>query len=116
MTTAPRTNPFADLSDFEAKPATSPATAVEPAAIERVAEDNGFPSRQAVRSSKPVAPVRKRGRRYVTGRNQQINIKASAASIQRLYKIADDRHLPLGEVLELALDALEGQGTGTRKA
>ncbi len=114
MTTA-RTNPFADLSDFEAKPATAPAAPIEPAVIERVAEDNGFPSRQAVRA-KPIAPARKRGRRYTTGRNQQINIKASAASIQRLYKIADDRHLPLGEVLELALDALEGQGTGTRKA
>ena len=114
MTTA-RTNPFADLSDFEAKPATSPATPIEPAVIERVAEDHGFPSRQAARAGKPAPLASKRGRRYTTGRNQQINIKATSASIQRLYKIADARHLPLGEVLELALDALDGQGTVTSK-
>jgi len=46
-------------------------------------------------------------RRYRTGRNQQINIKATAQVIERLYKLADARHVPLGELLEQALDALE---------
>jgi hypothetical protein len=106
-----RANPFADLSDFEPKPASSSTAAVRPAALEQVAEDNGFPSRQP-KNSGTVAqetPHRRPGRRYTTGRNQQINIKATAAVIERLYQIADTRHLPLGQVLEMALEALERQ-------
>jgi hypothetical protein len=80
-----RANPFTDLSDFEPKPASSSTAAVRPAAIEQVAEDNGFPSRQPKNS-------------------------ATAAVIERLYRSADTRHLPLGQVLEMALEALERQG------
>jgi hypothetical protein len=55
-----------------------------------------------------VPPARHRpGRRYKTGRNQQINIKATPEAIERLYKMADARRVPLGELLERALDALE---------
>ncbi len=51
---------------------------------------------------------RKRPRRtYTTGRNQQINFKATPATIERFYRIADEKKLPLCETLELALDALE---------
>jgi hypothetical protein len=39
--------------------------------------------------------------------DQQINIKATAKVIERLYKITDARRVPLGELLEQALDALE---------
>ena len=46
-------------------------------------------------------------RRYRTGRNQQINIKATPQVIERLYKMADAKRVPLGELLEQALDALE---------
>jgi hypothetical protein len=106
-----RANPFADLSDFEPKPASSSTAAVRPAALEQVAEDNGFPSRQPNPNAKAEqeTPHRRPGRRYTTGRNQQINIKATAAVIERLYRIADTRHLPLGQVLEMALEALERQ-------
>jgi hypothetical protein len=107
-----RANPFTDLSDFEPKPASSSTAAVRPAALEQVAEDNGFPSRQPKPSTTAAqeTPHRRAGRRYTTGRNQQINIKATAAVIERLYQIADTRHLPLGQVLEMALEALERQG------
>jgi Arc/MetJ-type ribon-helix-helix transcriptional regulator len=57
-------------------------------------------------NTEPPAPARS-GRRYKTGRNQQINIKATPQVIERLYKIADARRIPLGELLEQALDALE---------
>jgi hypothetical protein len=101
-----RANPFADvgsLPTFEPKPKPSKPVAREP--IEQVAEASGFPSRQAVR-----APTRKRvGRRYKTGRNQQINIKATSQVIERLYQMADARREPLGELLEKALDALQKQ-------
>ena len=101
----PRANPFADIEKlpvFEPKPKASGSVANEQ--IDRIAEANGFPSRQAVR-----APTtrRKAGRRYKTGRNQQINIKATAQVIDRLYKMADAKRVPLGELLERALDALE---------
>jgi len=46
-------------------------------------------------------------RRYTTGRNKQINIKAMDETIKRLYQMADERGVPLGVLLEQALDALE---------
>lgn len=45
--------------------------------------------------------------RHRTGRNQQLNIKATAETIERFYKLADQRRVALGELLEQALDALE---------
>jgi hypothetical protein len=99
-----RANPFSDietLAAFEPKP-----TAPRPVAndqVDKIAEASGFPSRQDAR---PPALARS-GRRYKTGRNQQINIKATPQVIERLYKIADARRVPLGELLEQALDALE---------
>ena len=116
-----RANPFGDLGDFtpaQAKP--KPDLAV----IDQVAEANGFPSRKpsapsavqptVVSPSLPVssnqAPIRKQ-RRYTTGRNKQVNIKATDETIQRLYRLADDRNVPLGELLEQALNALEAAAT-----
>jgi antitoxin ParD1/3/4 len=54
----------------------------------------------------PPAPARS-GRRYKTGRTQQINIKATPQVIERLQKMAHARRVPIGELLEQALDALE---------
>jgi hypothetical protein len=99
-----RVNPFVGLSDpppFETKP--KKATPVAEQTITRIADDNNFPSRQAAR---PTAPRRK-PRRYRTGRNQQLNIKATNETIEKFIKAADDRHVPLGELLRLALDSLE---------
>lgn len=107
-----RANPFEDLSDFEPTPAAKP---VPVAAIEEIAEQAGFPSRKpraakvaATKVSAPIAvePVRA-VRRYTTGRNRQINIKATDATIERLYRLADERGVPLGALLDQALDALE---------
>jgi len=101
-----RANPFADveqLPTFTAKP--KAARSVPAEQIEQIAEATGFPSRQAARPAVRRTPRR----RFKTGRNQQINIKATAEVIERLYKLADTRHVPLGELLEQALDALENQ-------
>lgn len=102
---------FLNLSDFEAKPAGKP---VAPAAIDQIAEESGFPSRKArggsstVESPAPQTPEPSRSaRRYTTGRNRQINIKAKPETIDRLYRLADERRVPLGALLEDALDALE---------
>ncbi|WP_434403960.1 hypothetical protein [Sphingobium sp. DN12] len=57
----------------------------------------------------PVAPPVRQPRRHVTGRNRQINIKATEETISELYRIADAMNLPLGAVLEQALAALDHQ-------
>src|ERR1017187_2607458 len=101
-----RVNPFADLGaplpSFTTKPKRE--RLVEEAAIVRLAEDNNFPSR-------PAAKTRKRSGQnqptYTTGRNRQFNMKATPETVERFYKIADARRLPLCELLEHALDALE---------
>ena len=106
-----RANPFGDLGDFTTKSTPKP---VEPHQIERLAADNGFPSRQPVADKQAPAvaapastPAR---RRYVTGRNRQINLKASDETIARFYRLADERQVPLAELFELAVAALEEQG------
>jgi hypothetical protein len=54
--------------------------------------------------------LRRKRRVYTTGRNRQFNIKATAETVERFYKLADEHDVPLGELLELALYALEGAG------
>ena len=103
-----RVNPFAGLSDpppFPTKPKKETPVAEE--AIARIADDNNFPSRQAPKA--PPVPRRK-PRRYKTGRNQQLNIKATGETIERFLKAADSRNVPLGEMLKQALDVLDGAG------
>jgi len=103
-----RVNPFANLEDvpvFEPKP--KKLTPVAPEVVERISEDNKFPSRQA---PKPAKEARRKGRKYTTGRNQQFNLKAKGVTIERFHKLAHDRKVALGALLELALDALERAG------
>ncbi|WP_420146229.1 hypothetical protein [Sphingobium sp.] len=123
-----RANPFGDLDDFGSDNGAKPVPAD---AIEKIAQSSGFPSRKAgaakadetanwtgetaspspapatptVAASQPV----RQPRRHVTGRNRQINIKATEETIEELYRIADAMNLPLGAVLEHALAALDRQ-------
>jgi hypothetical protein len=104
-----RVNPFADLTtplpSFTIK--TKKEKPVEEESIARIAAENNFPSRQAPKNSRE--PKRKR-RVYTTGRNRQFNIKATAETVERFYKMADERKVPLCVLLEEALDALERAG------
>jgi hypothetical protein len=106
-----RMNPFENLDDFTPKASTQPPNRVEKAQIERLSQENGFPSRQPRKLTGEEGTKR---RRYTTGRNQQINIKATAETISRLYRIADQKNVPLGEILDRALDALEHAETGSK--
>ena len=103
-----RVNPLDDLSDFQPKQASeSHRKPVEPVVIEKLAVDNGFPSRQPTAATATGTDSdRKKRRRFTTGRNQQINIKATNETIEKLYATADEMGLPLGEVLARALEAL----------
>lgn len=113
-----RANPFGDLDDFAPQGAPKPVPAT---AIDEIAEASGFPSRKAAapkgpKKAEPVAknlspspstpPPARQPRRRTTGRNRQINIKATEETIETLYRIADEMDLPLGAVLERALEAL----------
>lgn len=98
-----RVNPVGNLDDFT--PAAKPAKPVVREQIEKLSQETGFPSRQAAPAA--PAPANTRARRYTTGRNQQINIKATAETIARLNRYADENRMPLGEVLRVAMDSLE---------
>ena len=104
-----RVNPFASLADpppvFSTK--SRREKPVEEETIARIAEQHNFPSRQAPKAPKAE---RRKQRRYRTGRNQHLGIKATAETLERFYKAADERHVPFGELLRLALDALDRAG------
>ena len=105
-----RVNPFGDLDDFAPAPKSKPAKEVQKEAVDQVAAENGFPSRQPTKHPAPTfdsPPAVKAQRRYRTGRNQQINLKATTETIEHLYCVADRLGVPLGEVLARALAALE---------
>lgn len=121
-----RANPFGDLAtDFA--PAPQAKKPIQAAAIDSIAEANGFPSRQAPKprasrqttregASKPAPPMPPASdqsvrpvRRYTTGRNQQLNLKASSETISTFYRLADELDVPLVEVLEQAVAALDAQ-------
>jgi hypothetical protein len=106
-----RVNPFENLSDefpLKSKNQIKKSVENEKELIDRIAEDNNFPSRQATHKEDTVliAPV-KQQRRYRTGRNQQLNIKATEQTINKFYHLADKENITLGELLERALDAFE---------
>ena len=102
-----RKNPLAsllDTSSFQTKPLR--AQPVPSEEIERIAEHRNFPSREAPKTTKRS----RQQRRFRTGRDQHIGIKATEQTRDRFYKMADGRNVPLGELLRLALDALERAG------
>src|SRR5437016_4974125 len=103
-----RVNPFENLTEmptFATK--TKSEKPVQTEMIDRVARENNFPSRQAMKSPNST---RRKPRVYRTGRNQHVGIKATAETVERFYKAADERNVPLGELLRLGLDALERAG------
>jgi hypothetical protein len=109
-----RVNPFANLADppvFSPKPRKEKP--VEEEEITRISEQNNFPSRQAAKSSNAV---RRNPRIYRTGRNQQFNAKATPETIQRFYKLADEKRVPLGEMLKQGIDALDAIGALSKLA
>jgi hypothetical protein len=107
-----RANPFGDLGDFTPAPSKPKA---DRAVIDQVAAEHGFPSRQPAKPvtsvSAPDVPLRAKeqlpSRRRTTGRSEQVNIKTTFAAKKRLMEISVERDMPLGEILEQALEALE---------
>jgi hypothetical protein len=110
-----------DLSGFEPTPTIPAKPKVEKEVVRQISEANNFPSRAPAQKPKPATPRPARRRR--TGRNVQINIKATPETIARFTALADKHKLVFGELLDRALDALEqstaqkaGEGAPQRSA
>jgi hypothetical protein len=108
-----RTNPFANINQDPPVFTTKPKTAkpVDEETIVRLAEEHKFPSRQVAKSTRTE---RRKPRIHRTGRNVQFNAKATMETINKIYKLADERKVPLGELLKLAVEALEREGEPSR--
>lgn len=116
-----------DLSAFTPKPAHKPKP-INKDAIRTVAETRGFKSREpeAQRTAPAPAPqlvpapqpvlVTRPPRRYVTGRNRQLNLKVTEGAADKFYALADANHWVLGEAFEMAIEALERQMQSSEKA
>jgi hypothetical protein len=112
-----RVSPFGDLDDFQPR---SPASRTDDGIIDKIAEASNFPSR-APRAERvevvpeqgaaevPAASSIRSQRRYRTGRNQQLNIKASKETVDQFYALADAFGEPLGVVFERAVKALRDE-------
>jgi hypothetical protein len=93
-----------DVSGFSPKETVTPT--VRPEQVRAVSEAANFQSREPPRDM-PAEPPRREPRRYRTGRNIQLNIKARAGAIEAFYAIADRKGWVLGETFERAVAALE---------
>jgi hypothetical protein len=76
--------------------------------VRTVSEAAQFQSREPRRGPTPATSKRE-PRRYRTGRNIQLNIKARADAIEAFYAIADEHGWVLGETFERAIGALQQQ-------
>jgi hypothetical protein len=96
-----------DLSRFT--PRTTDLSAPEIEQVRDVSAAAGFPNRDPVRPAAPsfrsVAPIAER-HYYRTGRDTQFNTKVRAETKAAYVAIAMEDAVPLGKVLEDALDAL----------
>ncbi len=95
-----------DVSGFAPRAAAAEKRIVLPEQVKAVSEAASFVSREPKGQSEPADAWRREARRYRTGRNMQINIKAQAGTIERFYKIADKQGWVLGETFERAIAAL----------
>lgn len=94
-----------DVSGFEPKKI-NPKAPVPAEVVRSVAEEANFVSREPVKSRKARAQ-KKEQRRHRTGRNVQVNIKASQATVDRFNAIVEAQDWVTGYVLERGVAALE---------
>jgi hypothetical protein len=103
-----------DVSEFKPKPPAAvvehPATAAEQ--VRAVSETVHFRSRDP--KPAPAPPPRREQRRYRTGRNVQLNIKARTGAIEAFYEITEREKWVLGETFERAVEALKRELESSR--
>jgi hypothetical protein len=110
MTTPPQRASFLDSEDAldvsGFTPKTVPRDAASQEQIRAVSEAAHFQSREPKSLPTSASPGRREPRRYRTGRNTQLNIKARTEAIDAFYTIADKQGWVLGETFERAIEAL----------
>jgi len=84
-------------------------------ALAAVASRNGFPA--AVPPSAPIAPPvadesQRRRQRQPTGRDHQFNVRLRKDTLDFIYAQANERNIPIAQVIEEATDALRRQQNG----
>ena len=94
-----------DVSGFA--PRAAGRSAVKPEQVRAVSEAAQFQSREPRSDAAPATLTKREPRRYRTGRNMQLNIKARTEAIEAFYAIADQHGWVLGETFERAIDALK---------
>jgi len=94
-----------DISGFAPKTAPD-INAPAPEKVRAVAEASNFSSREP-KAQKPTVPAKREPRRHRTGRNVQLNLKASQETVDAFYAISDKNDWVLGETLEMAIQALQ---------
>jgi len=95
-----------DVSGFAPKKSPAAASVAPPAEVVRNVSEGAFQSREAVDAvPQSIRTLRQRRRR--TGRNLQLNLKASAIWMEAFYKISDSQRWTLGETFERAIAALQ---------
>jgi hypothetical protein len=101
-----RANPLdsLNLDDFQIKPAEEKKPKQDKEAIAKVAEENGFPSRQAQLKTSIERP---RQHYFRTGRNMQMAIKGTLECHEHLQRLVQELDVPKGVILEEALKALD---------
>jgi hypothetical protein len=92
-----------DLSRFAPRTDTPPAPSIE--AVRTISAAAGFPNRDPVHELPRIAPIAER-HYYRTGRDTQFNTKVRADTKAAFVALAREDGVPLGKVLEDALDAL----------
>jgi hypothetical protein len=110
MTTNTRASVFdvdeeLDIAGFEPKTAKKPE--MESDLVKAVSEAAHFRSRDPKQAPQQQNITKREPRRYRTGRNTQLNIKARAEVIEQFYAIADQQGWVLGEAFEHAVYALK---------
>lgn len=97
-------DPDFEVTGFEPRRPDDRRLASAPDDVRQVAEAHKFVSREAAR---PQVPQGRPPRRYRTGRNIQLNIKARQETVDAFYRIADEQGWMIAETLERAIAALE---------
>ena len=84
-------------------------------ALAAVANRNGFPA--VVQPPEPLAPSitedsQRRRQRQPTGRDHQFNVRLRKDTLDFIYAQANERNIPIAQVIEEATDALRRQQIG----
>lgn len=102
-----RVNPLEsfNLEEFQVKSTDEKKPKQDREALAKIAEANGFPSRQA--PPVKVEADRPRQHYFRTGRNVQMAIKGTQECHEHLQRLVAELDVPKGVILEEALKALE---------